>query len=364
MTIAVAFGSSVLVPAFREKPGYLWLAWAAAMLQGCTPVWYFQGIEKMARLAVITLVTRLTGVAAILLFVRNPSDAWKVLAIYAVTAFLGLMLCLILVARSIGLDVPHLSGCLQALRDGWQMFVFRSAASVFSTANAFVLGIFSPAMQVAFYGGAERVAGAPLTLLGPLAQALYPRMSHLMRNSYDEARALARSMFVGIMVPSCAACGIVIASAPWLVWVVLGRSYAPAVAVLRVLSLIIPAVALQNILGIQWMLPRGLDREFTRIVIAGTLIDIMLAFVLAPRYGASGMAIAVTAADIVVGLLMFLVCAGKKGGLFQMPFRLLSLPRLDHSPGLSQATLDWARRVFTYGQQLTCTRMIRGTRCP
>ena len=322
LTVVIAFGATLLVPAFRENPSFLWLAWIGATVQGCTPVWYFQGVEKMALPAGITLGTRFAGVAAILLFVRTPSGAWKVLAIYAVTALVGLIICLLIVHRRIGLQMPGFAGCLLSLRDGWQMFLFRSAASVYTTANAFVLGIVAPPKDVAYYGGAERVTGALLTLLGPLTQAFYPRMSHLLRTNYEDARTLARFMFAGLLLTSCAACALLLMSAPRLILVALGPSYAPAVPVLRVLSLTIPAMALQNVLGIQWMLPKGLDVQLIRIVIGGTLIDLLLAVLLAPRYGPTGMAVAVATADAVVALLILLVCAGEKGGLLQKPFRL------------------------------------------
>ena len=338
VTLVIAFGATLFVPTFRDKPGYLWLAWAGAVLQGCTPLWYFQGIEKMTTPAIITLGTRAAGLVAILLFVRTPADAWKVLAIYAVTALIGLIWCLILVERWIGLQLPEPGGSLRTLREGWHMFVVRSAASIFTTANAFILGIFAPAKEVAFYGGAERLPSALLTLLTPFTQAFYPYMSHLMRDSYQNARRLAIFMLMGVMGASFVACGVLQVFAPWVIWLLYGGAYAPAVPVLRVLSLIIPALALQNVLGVQWMLPKGLDVEFTRIVIAGTFIDVVLAIALTPHYGAIGMSIAVTTSNIVVSSLILLICASERGGYFERPA----------SGGLRAAALGLARRLWAW----------------
>jgi PST family polysaccharide transporter len=157
---------------------------------------------------------------------------------------------------------------------------------------------------VAFYGGAERVVLAVLGLMTPFTQALYPRMSHLAANDREKATDAIRIGLVFFGIVGLLTGGILIATAPWVIRILLGPSYKPAVGVMRVASLIVPFVAVSNILGMQWMLPFGMDKAFNRIVVTAGILNVALAFALAPRFGPAGTAWSVVAAQGFVTLAM------------------------------------------------------------
>lgn len=96
----------------------------------------------------------------------------------------------------------------------------------------------------------------------------------------------------------------------------LGRNYGEAVPVFRVLSLVIPLVAVSNVLGTQWMLPFGLDRLFNRIILGAGLLNVTLAVFLAPRYGALGMAWSVAIAEGFVTAAMWIALRKKGFGIW------------------------------------------------
>jgi len=88
--------------------------------------------------------------------------------------------------------------------------------------------------------------------------------------------------------------------APVVAQLLLGAAFGPAIPALRVLSLLPPLIALSNVLGIQWMLPLGLDRPFNGIILAAGVLNLGLAYLLAPRFGHVGMAWAVVGAEAFV----------------------------------------------------------------
>jgi len=59
---------------------------------------------------------------------------------------------------------------------------------------------------------------------------------------------------------------------------------------MRILAWMLPLVALSNFLGIQWMLAQKMDRPFNAIIFAAGLLNVALALLVVPRYGALGMA--------------------------------------------------------------------------
>jgi PST family polysaccharide transporter len=185
------------------------------------------------------------------------------------------------------------------------LFLFRSASGVYTFANSFILGMFAEARVVAYYGGAERLVRAGISLLDPLSQALYPRMSHLALNDPTRARRLVRISLL-LMGTIGAVGGASLAFlAPVLVRLLLGAGYESVIPVLRVLAMLLPLIAVGTVLGVQWALPMGLDRPFYRIVVSAGILNVVLAIFLVPRYGALGMASSVvfTETFVVLGLL-------------------------------------------------------------
>jgi PST family polysaccharide transporter len=113
--------------------------------------------------------------------------------------------------------------------------------------------------------------------------------------------------------------------APWLVDLLFGLpEYQPAVTVLRVMALIIPMIVLNAALVSQWLVPHGLDRSLLAVITSATVINLTLALIFAPRYGALGMACVTVLVEayILCGLLWAL----RRQGL--RPIEPLLLPAL------------------------------------
>jgi PST family polysaccharide transporter len=227
-----------------------------------------------------------------------------VLALQALSGGLVTVLIVASMYRRVSFRLPTLERSLAALKAGWTIFLSRSAVSLYTMANTLILGFFAPPASVAFYGGAERVVLAVLGLMTPFTQALYPRMSHLAANDREKATDAIRIGLVFFGIVGLLTGGVLIAVAPWVIRILLGPSYHPAVGVMRVASLIVPFVAVSNILGMQWMLPFGMDKAFNRIVVTAGVVNVVLAFVLAPILGPLGTAWSVVAAQGFVTLAM------------------------------------------------------------
>lgn len=312
LAFAISLVVVAIVPAFRAHPVYLFWASVSAIVYGSSPLWYFQGVERMTGASLAEVAARVVAAIGVFVLVRGPEQGWVVLALQAATGtlFVAITTCwLYQEVPFIGFR-PHTA--LSALREGWRLFVFRSASGLYTLANSFLLGLFAGPQSVAFYGGAEKLVRAGVSLLNPVSQALYPRVVHLVGHERDEAVGVVRVSLIllgGIGVLAGAGTALF---APVLVRVLLGPAYASAVPVLRVLALLLPLIAVGTVLGVQWALPWGLDRPFYRLVIAAGVINVLLAAVLARPFGALGMAwsAVLSEAVVVIGLVWVLVRSG------------------------------------------------------
>ena len=301
------------IPLFRQHSAHFLWAWIGAVGYGFTPIWFFQGTERLRAAAAFDVCSRAIGTAGVFLFVRDPSHGWIVLALRAFSDLAStgvLTLWMYRVVRPLRFDWR---AGREALREGWTLFVFSSAASAYTTANAFLMGLMAVPREVSFFGAGERIVRAGSTLLSPLSQAVYPRVSHLA--AHDEAgarRLIRRSLvpFVGLGVALGAGLAL---SAPLLTRIAFGEEYGPAVNVIRVLAFIPPLLGIGTVLGIHWALPMGMERIYMRFVVGAGVLNVVLAVLLVPRYGALGMAVAAVLAEASVeaGLLWLAFGSGR-----------------------------------------------------
>jgi PST family polysaccharide transporter len=101
-------------------------------------------------------------------------------------------------------------------------------------------------------------------------------------------------------------------AAPLEVKILLGPEFSPAIPVLRVMGVLLPAVALNNVLGIQWMLPLRMDKECNIVLVGAAVLNVALACLLAPRFNALGVAIAVVVAECTITVVLYLFLSARK----------------------------------------------------
>jgi polysaccharide transporter, PST family len=180
---------------------------------------------------------------------------------------------------------------------------------VHAAAMAFLLGCVAAPEVVGYYAAAERVAKAALSFLDPLTLTLFPRLSALAQGPQRKLawRGTGALLIVGTLLGAALFIG-----APYLVPVLLGERFRPAIDVLRILAALGPLSGLSQALGPTWLLAERGDTLFLTVVlgVAGFVLLLMLA--IEPR--ATGMAwlMVATQALLAVGFAVALAVRPRK----------------------------------------------------
>jgi PST family polysaccharide transporter len=232
---------------------------------------------------------------------RAPADAWKVLAWQGGVAAAVAVAGHAIIAREVVPRVPSLAAVAARLASGAELFAYKAAVALYTVGNPVVLGVVAPAGVVAYFAGAEKIVKT-LFLAGihPLNQALYPRASRLVGEDAAAAGRFAGRAVAVLAVLGTGAGAAVYASAPLLVWVLLGPEYDAAVAPVRVLALLLPILSVSTAVVAMRVLPAERDRTLLVITMAAGVLNLALATRLAPRYGEIGMAVAVVITEAAV----------------------------------------------------------------
>jgi len=309
-----------VVPLFHRHPVLLWTATISEVIKAFLPVYYFYGIKRVSLASMLDISARIVAATGIFLFVHRPEDAWKIFALTGVTSMVIFLVGHGMMFTRHTPGWPRIRGGIKMLREGWAMFLFRSAHSIYSLGNAFILGLFAAPQVVGYYAGAEKINTAAVGLLAPFTVVLYPRAATLAKDSLSKA---ARVTTISMYIIGALSIGLTLImwfGAGLIIPIILGHGFAQSEGVLKILSVRTPMIAWTNVLGFQWLLVLGLERQFQKITLAALMLNTLLATVLAPRFSYDGMAWAVVTSQLVAALGIYMVL--QRRGL--NPFRMRS----------------------------------------
>ena len=290
---ALVAGGVILVSERLQSDAPLYAAASTTVVATALfPIWFLQGLERLQVVAALQLFTRSLALIPIFLLVRQPSDAIWVLIIQGGAAILAGVLSLWWMHRQsiVAWHRPRWHEIAAALREGGALFGSRVSISLYTALVPLVLGWVAGPVALAYFNLADKLRSAAQSLLVPLSQALFPRMSYLVHKDGGAAYALIKRSTLAVALIAGSASVSLWALADWMVLLLGGGDFAPAAEVLRWLAPLPLVIGLSNILGVQIMLPHGLNRAFNVILSSAAVISLLLIWPMALHLGAPGAA--------------------------------------------------------------------------
>jgi polysaccharide transporter, PST family len=242
------------------------------------PMWLFQGVEKLGIVAARDFAAKAIATILIFVLIRKPSDYLLAAAIQSggmIVAGVASLISAPLVTR-VRFSIPSWPEVNQALKDGWPVFLSMAALNLTGTTSIFVLGLVAPPAQVGFYMGAFRLIVAGKMLVTPVVTALYPHISHMAANSSEATIRFLRRYAVMLASPFLVTSVLTIVFAPLIIRLLLGPKFGEAVLLLRIMAFSPFLLCLSHSFSTYYMLAFGFHKEWSRIIIGGTILNFVL----------------------------------------------------------------------------------------
>lgn len=272
------------------------------------PLWLFQGLEALKVAAVIQVVGKVLALPCLLIWVDGPQDQIAAIAFFSVSSVLSGLAAIWWIYRSRWVEWfwPSRSDLAQAFRQGAWIFGSRVSISVYTTAVPLAVGLWAGPAQLAAFNLADKVRVLIQASLAPVAQALFPRMSYLVEKDRIAAFALLTKSAWLVGLVSLLLGGLVWLFADEIMFILGGADFVHTGDILRWLAFVPLMVAGSNTLGVQMMLPRGMNRAFTTILTTASLVSLVGLYSSVMGAGARGAAQLVLLVECMVTLAMAL----------------------------------------------------------
>ena len=280
----------------------------------CDTAWFFQGMEDFRRVAIRNYAIKLLNVACIFLFIHNPEDLWKYVLMLAGLTFAGNLSILPYLKKYLVRIKGYKPRPFSDIRIVLQLFIPAMALQLYEMLDKTMIGVITQsAAQNGYYEQSNKIVKMALILVTALNTVLLPKSSKAFaENKLDEMtdylyRSYRFVWFLGMPLM----CGVV-GTASVLVPVFFGAGYEPVITVLSIMALLFVPISLNSTSSAQFFIATGRQNIYTRCVLIGGGVNILLNALLIPHFQASGAGIASVAGEVVIMAGMFLYM-GKNG---------------------------------------------------
>lgn len=232
------------------------------------PIWFFQGVEEMRYITILNIVAKTLFTVAIFVFIRKSSDYIYVPLFNSLGFITAGALSLWIIFRRFQMPffVPSRSAAVAAFKDSTPFFLSRVSVSLYTSSNAFVLGLFTTNQIVGYYAAAEKIYNALQYLYQPINSVLYPYMSKA-RNII-----LYRKIFFGANACNGLLSLLVLIFAERLCVVLFGSEMQASAGVLRIFAIVTFVVIPSVLLGYPLLAAMGYAKYANGSVIFGSIV--------------------------------------------------------------------------------------------
>ena len=273
------------------------------------PVWFFQGIQKMRFITIFNLISRLVSVVCIFTLVKDVDDYYLAALFQSIVPVMAGFLSLFVLYNKFPevLVKPRFEDIKEKLVEGWEVFISTLFINLYTNSNVFLLGMLTNNTVVGYYAAANKLIEAVKGLMAPVSNAIFPHVSVMFKESKEKAIIFLCKMLHIIMGTTLVTSTVVLIFAEQLVTIIMGDSYSESIIILRILSFLPFIIGLSNIFGIQTMVAFGMQRIFSRILMASALLNFILVCPMIYMWQGIGLAITVLIVESFVTVTMYIV---------------------------------------------------------
>jgi len=252
---------------FKADKAFFLLFYGIVLGGAIFPQWFFQGIEKMKYITVITIVAKIISIIPIFFLVRSSADYLRIPILYSIGFLIAGGFSLYFIYCKMGMKwfFPDSGKIMWSLKNSWPYFLSRAAVSMFTVSNVFILGLTVNVTAVGYYSAAEKIYQALNSAYYPLSGAIFPHMAKKKDVSFF------KKVFTISMLANAIIVCFILVFAPEIIRILFHTHEIYSVLVLRILAVVCFFTVPSILLGYPFLAAMG-HPNYTNGTVIGSAI--------------------------------------------------------------------------------------------
>lgn len=271
--------------------------------------WLFWGLEKFKLVSIRNSVIKLVTVVLIFIFVREKSDINTYCFIMACSIFLSEIVLFFMLPQYVKFIKTSLLSSLGHLSGLCVFFIPAIAVSIYKVMDKIMLGMMAGATQVGYYENSEKITTITLSVITALGTVMLPRMTSMaVKGEKEKSLALINKSMKIILILVVAFSAGLIGISTTLPYVFFGKEFQQCNILIIGLAFSMPFIAFANVLRMQYLIPNHYDKCYMISIITGAVINVLINWLLIPKYYAMGAVFGTIVAEVTVCVIQASFC--------------------------------------------------------
>lgn len=266
---------------------------------GATDItWFFFGMEEFKTTTIRNLIVKICSLFGIFIFVKDKGDLAIYTFILAGSSLMGFLILLPFIKKYISWYKVGLSDIKKHFIPDFRLFIPVIAVSIFNVMDRIMLGNQSTMIQVGLYENTDKLMRVPFGVITAVGTVMMPHMSHMIaKGNINESKKIIEKSMIIIMCVSCALAAGLAGVGQIFAPLFLGNEFIECGILIVWMSPTILSLSWANVIRMQYLIPNGMDKEFTISTFIGAGVNIVINYFLIPQYGALGAVIGTICAE-------------------------------------------------------------------
>lgn len=259
------------------------------------PTWFFQGIEKMGKMAIFNFVSRAFGGLLVVLLVRETSDYRLYIFINSIVyVFVGLTAFLYVVKKY---DLLPYASDRQVFKESFTksfpIFLNTLCAMFYTIFGMTLLGNYVSDAELGIYAGSYRIVNA-ITMLAamPIHLAIFPNVSKKFNENLKLGFTYLNRIILLVLPLMLILTIIIWFTSPILVNLFLGPEFTKSIIVLKYFSPLPLLIVLASFYTVQGLYALQLQKYAPLVGLTVAIFCVVLNLLIIPKYGIIGAVVA------------------------------------------------------------------------
>lgn len=263
--------------------------------------WLYFGQEKFKPVIFTQLIIKTLITILIFIFVKNENS----LIIYSIlkcsSDLIFNIILFVFSIKYIKLNNISKTSIKNNLKPCLLLFIPAIATTIYQQTDKVMIGILVNKTEVGYYECASKLITITLGLVSAVLTVISPKMSNLIsRKKDDDSKKIFNNSINYILCLATAISFGIISISKEFVPLFFGSSYKSSINLTIGLAVSLLFVSFSNSLKLLYLIPKEKDKIYTNSVICGTILNILLNYILISKYNAMGAVISTVITELFV----------------------------------------------------------------
>ena len=266
--------------------------------------WFYYGVEDFGIVSLRNIIVKIVSVLLIFAFVKKPADLWMFTLINSLSDLIGQLITFLGLKKYINKTKVSVKDAYKNhLAGTFALFIPTVAINIYTLLDQTLLGtMVEDKGQLNLYKTSVSFVKMFLYFVTSIGSVVMPRIANLFVKNKDHSEVnryinMTFKLAIILSVPIFVALEVVSGSFfPWYT----KDEYMYVIPLVRLVSPIIIFISLSNVFGTQYLVPVGRNSEYTKSIIAGALVNLIINLYAIPRWQAAGACVASVCAEFTV----------------------------------------------------------------